>query len=64
MTRRRKVWFKPRRCLCSRCGATWRWCSATRASDAVELTEKGKKYATEQSTRERLDALVEMWRID
>jgi hypothetical protein len=30
----------------------------------VELTEKGKKYATEQSTRERLDALVEMWRID
>lgn len=30
----------------------------------VELVEKGKKYATEASTRDRLDALVEMWRID
>jgi hypothetical protein len=29
-----------------------------------ELVEKGKKYAEEQSTRERLDALVEMWEID
>ena len=30
----------------------------------VELVEKGKKYATEASTCDRLDALVEMWRID
>ena len=30
----------------------------------VELVEKGKKYATEPSTCARLDALVEMWRID
>ena len=29
-----------------------------------ELVEKGKKYAVEESTKQRLDALVEMWEID